>query len=128
MRKCPHAKGNHGCSALLDHGFAQNTLVVSESWWKQYCSVKNYPQCPNLKAAYSMKKDKSRQPGTSLSNKNQVSKGISLVSKWKKDGKKHNPVHAHGGKVPHFCEKPWRTGDLRFRVIVSEFYTRPWIS
>lgn len=73
-----------------------------------------------------MKKDKARQPGTSLSSK--PAQGNTFVSKWKKNGKKHNPVHAHGGKAPHFCEKPWRTGDLRFRVTVSEFYTRPWIS
>lgn len=126
MNRCPHAGANCKCSALLDYGFAQNTLVISDNWSKQYCSTKSYAQCPNLKAALSMKKDKARQPGTSLSSK--PAQGNTFVSKWKKNGKKHNPVHAHGGKAPHFCEKPWRTGDLRFRVTVSEFYTRPWIS
>lgn len=39
---------------------------------------------------------------------------------------KPNPVHAHGGKAPHFCEKPWRSLSLRFRVEKSLFYSKPW--
>ncbi|CCO08682.1 hypothetical protein [Desulforamulus hydrothermalis] len=129
MSKCPHAKSNYGCSALLDHGFAQNTLVIPENWWKQYCSAKNYSQCPNLKAALSMKQDRARRPaGGTLNSSGANSQGGQFVSKWRKNQKKNNPVHAHGGKVPHFCEKPWRAAEIRFRVTVSKFYTRPWIS
>nr|WP_315990065.1 hypothetical protein [Desulforamulus aquiferis] len=37
-------------------------------------------------------------------------------------------VHAHGGQATHYCERPWRSADLRFRVSKSEFYNRPWLS
>jgi len=58
MKNCPHASGNHGCNALINNGFAQNTLYIPENWWERYCVSGQYQQCPNLKAAVSMKQER----------------------------------------------------------------------
>ena len=136
MQKCPHAKGTNGCNALLNNGFSPNTIVISENWWHRFCSGDKHRQCPNLKAALSMKEEKERKSTTgSYVERKEGPSGVvkntsSKINKPKANKNKRNvtPVHAHGGKPPHFCERPWRTADLRFRITQSEFYTRPWIS
>ncbi|AEF93063.1 hypothetical protein Desca_0159 [Desulfotomaculum nigrificans CO-1-SRB] len=129
MRKCPHAEGLYRCRALVDNGFAQNTLTIPESWWQKFCLGAKYHQCSNLKAAVSMKQEKSKKtgPGTYIDKGAGTGMSGNWAKKQKKNDKKINAVHAHGGKTPHFCEKPWRSADLRFRVVNSEFYTRPWL-
>lgn len=128
MKQCPHASGKYGCNALRDNGFAQNALVIPENWSKIYCSGKNYYHCPNLKTAVSMRQDrKQEQLGASYSGTDNNNK-IDPYNKQKSslNHKKPKGVHAHGDKPPHYCEKPWRSKDIRFRVTVSDFYTKPW--
>ncbi|ABO48716.1 hypothetical protein Dred_0167 [Desulforamulus reducens MI-1] len=92
MANCPHAKGHYGCNALIDYGFAQNTLVLPENWWKQYCKGKNYRQCPNLKTAANMQEDCLRQDKSGIAPCNGSSdQKIKLINKVFKTEKKPGP-------------------------------------
>ncbi|AEG58543.1 hypothetical protein [Desulforamulus ruminis] len=130
MATCPHAKGANGCNALLNYGFSSNTLIISDSWWHKFCASGKHKQCPNMKAALNMKEEKERKAaaGTFIRRDSSGTAGKMLKPKRKGLNEKANAVHAHGGKAPHFCEKPWRAAEIRFRVTNSKFYTRPWVS
>ncbi|ABO51475.1 hypothetical protein Dred_2972 [Desulforamulus reducens MI-1] len=140
MKLCPYAARLYGCNALKSAGYASDTITVSESWRDQYCTSGKYQQCPNLKSAHQMKGQRGHGKGGYLPNQPKeipstgynrpASKGYATNQKASvkspKKKQEFNPVHAHGGVTPHFCEKPWRSPDLRFRVIRSLFYIKPW--
>lgn len=129
MKLCPYATGLFGCSALKSVGYASSNITISESWRNEYCTSGKYQQCPNLKTAQDMKKNSTKSKGGRLSTSSDAAKNPFFSkpkpSKEKTPGK-FNPVHAHGGVPPHFCEKPWRSSSLRFRVSRSLFYEKPW--
>lgn len=141
MKNCPHASGMYGCNALRNAGFATSTITVSESWRDKYCTSGKYLQCSNLKAASEMKDENKKGKGDRLENKdsgyghppgklaNSGNAKPAVNPKGSDKNKKKgtpDPVHAHGGVPPHYCEKPWRSSGLRFRVIKSLFYLKPW--
>ena len=128
MKLCPYATGLFGCSALKSVGYASSTITISETWRNQYCTSGKYMQCPNLKKAREMKKESFIGKGGRLDTSPVGQKpffGDGKAPKKKSQGQ-FDPVHAHGGVPPHFCEKPWRSGSLRFRVTRSLFYEKPW--
>lgn len=127
MKACPHAKGANGCNALLNNGFSRSTLVVPESWQKRFCSGTKYPDCPNLKAAAGMNQEREKRSSTGvyIERKEPVKKSNNSKDQ---QVKAKAAVHAHGGKKTHYCERPWRSSDLRFRVSVSDYYSRPWLT
>lgn len=127
MKKCPHAKDKYGCNALINNGFAKNTLVIQDNWWVKFCCGPKYKECPNLKAALSMKQEKENRTSTG-GNFDNAQRGNSKTINNKSKIASKTAIHAHGGKAPHFCERPWRSPDLRFRVCKSEYYNRPWLS
>ncbi|AQS60022.1 hypothetical protein [Desulforamulus ferrireducens] len=136
MRTCPYASGSSGCNALRSAGFASNTVTIPETWRNKFCTSGYYSNCPNMKAAQEIRDERRKGKGGRLgdkvsstsSNSSPASQPIRSPNQPIKKGKteRPNPVHAHGGKVPHFCEKPWRSFSLRFRVIKSLFYLKPW--
>ncbi|WP_238442537.1 hypothetical protein [Desulforamulus reducens] len=112
-------------------------MNVSQNWWDKYCTSGAYLQCPNYKKLREMQEEVRRSKGSKLINKEtgynngyqnaNFNQGLNQRVNVKYLKKiKINPVHAHGGIAPHFCEKPWRSTALRFRVIKSLFYLKPW--
>jgi len=134
MKQCPHAKSTYYCGVLLNSGFTKEAVYVPENWWDKYCVSGKYNACPNLNSARSMKQDERRRKGTYLGEKDKSTNAKAQLTKdgnkpairKNKSDKKINPFHATGGIDPHYCEKPWRSGSLRFRIIKSLLYLKPW--
>ncbi|GAB6180134.1 hypothetical protein JCM14036_14530 [Desulfotomaculum defluvii] len=125
------------CSIFKTAGFATKNMSVSQNWWDKYCTSGAQFQCPNYKKLRQMQEEQRRSKGSKLSShsvsdnnvyQHSVKSKQNLNPQTQKQTKKviYNPVHAHGGVAPHYCEKPWRSSDLRFRVIKSLFYLKPW--
>ncbi len=133
---CPYASGTYGCNALRSAGFSSNTVTIPDSWKNKFCISGKYSNCPNMKAAQEIKDERrkgrgGRLAGSENSSSNSqpsnppASPAKQFIKRTQNQDKK-NPVHSHGGKTPHFCEKPWRSVSLRFRVTKSLFYLKPW--
>ena len=128
MRNCPHATGVCACDALRSSGFARTSVSVPENWWNKYCVSGRYSQCPNLNAAQDMKEERRRSTGARLGEKenSKAAPNLNALKFKQTKNNKTTAVHSHGGEAPHFCEKPWRSSGLRFRIIRSLFYLKPW--